>query len=65
VRFKLYCIVRKIPAGAFFAAYRDPLGAPLLLFQTAGTSLTAIGLILIVSLLAIDTSFQQIIVTYV
>jgi hypothetical protein len=64
VRSKLHYVVHKIPAGAFFAAYGGPSGALLLLFRITGTSLAAIGLILIVSLLAIDTSFQQVIATY-
>lgn len=40
---------------------RGPLGAILLLFRTKGRSLAALGAILIVLLLAIDTFFQQVV----
>jgi hypothetical protein len=39
---------------------RGPLGAALLLFRTKGRSLAALGALLIVLLLAIDTFFQQV-----
>jgi hypothetical protein len=42
-------------------SYRGPLGAILLLFRTKGRSLAALGAILIVLLLAIDTFFQQVV----
>jgi hypothetical protein len=40
---------------------RGPIGAILLLFRTKGRSLAALGAILIVLLLAIDTFFQQVV----
>jgi hypothetical protein len=56
------CICHKILANQVFAAHRGPLGAILLLFRTKGRSLAALGAILIVLLLAIDTFFQQVVV---
>ncbi|KAE8836661.1 hypothetical protein HRS9139_04759 [Pyrenophora teres f. teres] len=47
----------------FDKASRGPWGAVLLLFRTKGRSLAALGALLIVLLLAIDTFFQQV-VTY-
>jgi len=47
----------------FDKASRGPWGAALLLFRTKGRSLAALGALLIVLLLAIDTFFQQV-VTY-
>jgi hypothetical protein len=44
----------------FDKASRGPLGAVMLLFRTKGRSLAALGAILIVLLLAIDTFFQQV-----
>ncbi|KAI1688577.1 DUF3176 containing protein [Pyrenophora tritici-repentis] len=46
----------------FDKASRGPWGAALLLFRTKGRSLAALGALLIVLLLAIDTFFQQIII---
>jgi hypothetical protein len=46
----------------FDKATRGPWGAALLLFRTKGRSLAALGALLIVLLLAIDTFFQQVIV---
>lgn len=40
---------------------RGPLGAVLLLYRTKGRSLAALGALLIVALLAIDTFFQQVV----
>jgi hypothetical protein len=45
----------------FDKASRGPWGAALLLFRTKGRSLAALGALLIVLLLAIDTFFQQVI----
>ncbi|RYN35047.1 hypothetical protein AA0119_g1162 [Alternaria tenuissima] len=45
----------------FDKASRGPLGALMLLFRTKGRSLAALGALLIVLLLAIDTSFQQVV----
>ncbi|KAE8840212.1 hypothetical protein HRS9122_06817 [Pyrenophora teres f. teres] len=45
----------------FDKASRGPWGAALLLFRTKGRSLAALGALLIVLLLAIDTFFQQLI----
>jgi hypothetical protein len=45
----------------FDKASRGPLGALMLLFRTKGRSLAALGALLIVLLLAIDTFFQQVI----
>ncbi|KAH3919101.1 hypothetical protein HBH56_028790 [Parastagonospora nodorum] len=45
----------------FDKASRGPLGALMLLFRTKGRSLAALGAILIVLLLAIDTFFQQVV----
>jgi hypothetical protein len=45
----------------FDKASRGPWGAALLLYRTKGRSLAALGALLIVLLLAIDTFFQQII----
>ncbi|KAF1911260.1 hypothetical protein BDU57DRAFT_524284 [Ampelomyces quisqualis] len=45
----------------FDKASRGPLGAALLLFRTKGRSLAALGALLIVLLLAIDTFFQQVV----
>jgi hypothetical protein len=42
-------------------SHRGPLGAALLLFRTKGRSLAALGALLIVLLLAIDTFFQQVV----
>jgi hypothetical protein len=47
----------------FDKASRGPWGAVMLLFRTKGRSLAALGAILIVLLLAIDTFFQQVITT--
>ncbi|CAN9085418.1 unnamed protein product [Alternaria alternata] len=44
----------------FDKASRGPLGALMLLFRTKGRSLAALGALLIVLLLAIDTFFQQV-----
>jgi hypothetical protein len=44
-----------------FHSHRGPLGATLLLFRTKGRSLAALGALLIVLLLAIDTFFQQVV----
>lgn len=41
--------------------HRGPLGAVLLLYRTKGRSLAALGALLIVLLLAIDTFFQQVV----
>lgn len=40
---------------------RGPMGALMLLFRTKGRSLAALGAVLIVLLLAIDTFFQQVV----
>jgi hypothetical protein len=45
----------------FDKASRGPWGAAMLLFRTKGRSLAALGALLIVLLLAIDTFFQQVI----
>jgi hypothetical protein len=45
----------------FDKASRGPLGAVMLLFRTKGRSLAALGALLIVLLLGIDTFFQQVI----
>jgi hypothetical protein len=45
----------------FDKASRGPLGALMLLFRTKGRSLAALGALLIVLLLAIDTFFQQVV----
>jgi hypothetical protein len=45
----------------FDKATRGPWGAIMLLFWTRGRSLAALGALLIVLLLAIDTSFQQVV----
>lgn len=45
----------------FDKASRGPLGAIMLLFRTRGRSLAALGALLILLLLAIDTFFQQVI----
>lgn len=45
----------------FDKASRGPLGAMMLLFRTKGRSLAALGALLILLLLAIDTFFQQVI----
>jgi hypothetical protein len=45
----------------FDKASRDPWGALMLLFRTRGRSLAALGALLIVLLLAIDTFFQQVV----
>ncbi|KAL6712191.1 hypothetical protein ACN47E_000068 [Coniothyrium glycines] len=45
----------------FDKASRGPLGALMLLFRTRGRSLAALGALLIVLLLAIDTFFQQVV----
>lgn len=45
----------------FDKASRGPLGAIMLLFRTKGRSLAALGALLILLLLAIDTFFQQVI----
>jgi hypothetical protein len=45
----------------FDKASRGPLGAMMLLFRTKGRSLAALGALLIVLLLAIDTFFQQVV----
>jgi hypothetical protein len=45
----------------FDKATRGPWGAVMLLFRTRGRSLAALGALLIVLLLAIDTFFQQIV----
>jgi hypothetical protein len=42
---------------------RGPLGAILLLFRTKGRSLAALGAVIIVLLLAIDSFFQQVVTT--
>ncbi|KAF1845120.1 uncharacterized protein K460DRAFT_376610 [Cucurbitaria berberidis CBS 394.84] len=47
----------------FDKASRGPLGAMMLLFRTKGRSLAALGALLIVLLLAIDTFFQQVMVS--
>jgi hypothetical protein len=46
----------------FDKASRGPWGAALLLFRTKGRSLAALGALLIVLLLAIDTFFQQVVI---
>lgn len=46
----------------FDKATRGPWGAALLLYRTKGRSLAALGALLIVLLLAIDTFFQQVVV---
>ncbi|KAH7093057.1 hypothetical protein FB567DRAFT_487165 [Paraphoma chrysanthemicola] len=46
----------------FDKASRGPTGAIMLLFRTKGRSLAALGALLIVLLLAIDTFFQQVVV---
>jgi hypothetical protein len=45
----------------FMCNHRGPLGALLLLYRTKGRSLAALGALLIVLLLAIDTFFQQVV----
>jgi hypothetical protein len=45
----------------FDKASRGPLGAVMLLFRTKGRSLAALGALLIVLLLGIDTFFQQVV----
>ncbi|EDU40877.1 DUF3176 domain containing protein [Pyrenophora tritici-repentis] len=45
----------------FDKASRGPLGALMLLYRTKGRSLAALGALLIVLLLAIDTFFQQVV----
>jgi hypothetical protein len=45
----------------FDKASRGPWGAALLLYRTKGRSLAALGALLIVLLLGIDTSFQQVV----
>ncbi|KAF1936136.1 hypothetical protein EJ02DRAFT_414481 [Clathrospora elynae] len=45
----------------FDKASRGPWGAALLLFRTKGRSLAALGALLIVLLLAVDTFFQQVV----
>jgi hypothetical protein len=48
----------------FDKASRGPWGALMLLFRTKGRSLAALGALLIVMLLAIDTFFQQVVVLH-
>jgi len=45
----------------FDKASRGPLGAAMLLFRTRGRSLAALGALLVVLLLAIDTFFQKVV----
>lgn len=45
----------------FDKASRDPWGAIMLLFRTKGRSLAALGALLVILLLAIDTFFQQVV----
>jgi hypothetical protein len=52
-------LIRKTYAD--FQSFRGPIGAVLLLYRTKGRSLAALGALLIVLLLAIDTFFQQVV----
>lgn len=54
-------IIRKFHTDARANLLRGPLGAILLLFRTKGRSLAALGAVLIVLLLAIDTFLQQVV----
>ena len=47
--------------GIFDKASRGPMGALMLLYRTKGRSLAALGALLIVLMLAIDTFFQQVV----
>jgi hypothetical protein len=46
---------------SFHCLFRGPLGAALLLYRTKGRSLAALGALVIVLLLAIDSFFQQVV----